>query len=197
MNLLFERVRLGRTSRELSENKMNIKSIIKFCHLLENLKTTKRTGWLQLGIKNPESIADHIFRVAVLTLFLAPKNFNRDHAVKIALIHDLAEAITGDPIKYPGGKKVKNFTQIAKKEREALINLLGLTDQQEFISLYDEYVATKTPEARIVKQIDKLERAIQAQEYAEKYNIDPKEFYTSAESIITDPNLKKILESLK
>ncbi len=176
---------------------MTIENIIKFSHLLENLKTTSRSGWIRLGIKNPESIADHILRVAILTLFLAPNYLKRHHALKIALIHDLAEAVTGDPIKYRNHQAVPDFADISKKEREAFIKLIGLTDQQEFIKLYDEYCANQTPEARFVKQIDKLERAIQAQEYAQKYKINPEEFYKSAEATITDPNLTKILQNLK
>lgn len=43
-------------------------SPLPFLHLMENLKTTPRTGWLRT-IKNPESVADHSYRLALLTMF--------------------------------------------------------------------------------------------------------------------------------
>lgn len=65
---------------------------------LGNLKKLKRTGWVLRGVPNPESIADHSFRVALITFFLADElkkrgvEINPDKAVRIALLHDIGEA---------------------------------------------------------------------------------------------------------
>ncbi|WP_457743107.1 HD domain-containing protein, partial [Thermococcus sp.] len=64
---------------------------------LGNLKRLPRTGWLLRGVPNPESIADHSFRVALITLFLADElkargvEVNTEKALKIALLHDIGE----------------------------------------------------------------------------------------------------------
>ncbi|OGM27051.1 hypothetical protein A2627_01820 [Candidatus Woesebacteria bacterium RIFCSPHIGHO2_01_FULL_39_28] len=36
------------------------------------LKEVLRTGWTKKGIKNPESVAEHTWRVAILALILSP-----------------------------------------------------------------------------------------------------------------------------
>ena len=44
-----------------------------------------------------ESIADHMYRMGIITMLCPPEvNMNRDRCVKMALIHDMAEALVGD-----------------------------------------------------------------------------------------------------
>jgi putative hydrolases of HD superfamily len=171
--------------------------ILEFARILGKLKKIKRTGWVLLGVKNPESVADHIFRVSVLTLFLAPKNIDRDKAVKIALIHDLAEAKIGDVIKYSNNETLPGLKEKLSKERNAMQKLLSSISAEEFLPLYDEYAANRTPEARFVKQIDKLERAIQAVEYEKESGINADDFVNSAKKIIENEELKDILIDLE
>ena len=42
-----------------------------------NVQLTKRTGWVRSAVKSPESIADHMYRMAVMAM-LAPSHLNRD-----------------------------------------------------------------------------------------------------------------------
>ncbi|KAF4610854.1 hypothetical protein D9613_006634 [Agrocybe pediades] len=44
------------------------KDKLAFIHVLERLKTQKRTGWVDHSIPNPESISDHMYRMAVLAM---------------------------------------------------------------------------------------------------------------------------------
>ena len=41
-------------------------SAIDFFNVVERLKLTKRTGWVNSDVKNPESIADHMYRMAIM-----------------------------------------------------------------------------------------------------------------------------------
>ncbi|ONM39894.1 HD domain containing protein [Zea mays] len=43
-------------------------SAIDFLTLCHRLKTTKRKGWINHSIKGPESIADHMYRMALMAL---------------------------------------------------------------------------------------------------------------------------------
>ncbi|MEM4702443.1 MAG: HD domain-containing protein, partial [Archaeoglobaceae archaeon] len=36
--------------------------LVKFIHEVGTLKMIPRSGWLKIGIKNPESVAEHCFR---------------------------------------------------------------------------------------------------------------------------------------
>src|SRR5690242_15589080 len=64
----------------------------------EALKRLPRTGWLHIGVQAPESVADHSYRIALLTLLVAAGEPALDlaRALTIALVHDLPEAIAGD-----------------------------------------------------------------------------------------------------
>lgn len=44
-----------------------------------------------------ESIADHMYRMGIITMLCPPETgIDRDRCVKLALIHDMAEALVGD-----------------------------------------------------------------------------------------------------
>lgn len=171
--------------------------LLRFALIVGKLKRLTRSGWRRYPIPKPESVADHSFRLAILALILSPRvGINQNKAIKMALIHDLGEAETGDVIKYRGTQTLPRLSQKLQKERAALLKILQLVETEEYIDLYDEYVANKTPEAQFVKQLDKLERAIQAREYAQKFKINPTEFLESARSVITDPDLKQLLQKI-
>lgn len=70
--------------------------MLPFMHLVERLKTTRRTGWIERSVHAPESIADHMYRMSLLALTLPPGVANGQRCVGICLVHDLVEAVAGD-----------------------------------------------------------------------------------------------------
>jgi 5'-deoxynucleotidase YfbR-like HD superfamily hydrolase len=42
-----------------------------FLELIEGLKTTLRRGWVLRGVPDPESVSDHMYRMAIMC-FMAP-----------------------------------------------------------------------------------------------------------------------------
>ncbi|EEY15039.1 HD domain-containing protein [Verticillium alfalfae VaMs.102] len=78
-------------------------SPLPFFHLLERLKTTKREGWRRFGIARGESIADHMYRMSLITLLappaLAPR-LDLARCMKMALIHDMAERTGARPTRW-------------------------------------------------------------------------------------------------
>ncbi|OAY72500.1 HD domain-containing protein C4G3.17 [Ananas comosus] len=61
-------------------------------HLVHSTITTKRKGWINHGIKGPESIADHLYRMALMALIADElPGVNRERCIKIAIVHDIAE----------------------------------------------------------------------------------------------------------
>lgn len=173
--------------------------LIDFAKEVGKLKSVKRSGWLLHGIKNPESVAEHTFRVAVLAMVLAPKfGLDSEKVLKMALLDDLAEGIVGDLVVERGhtpGKRNHQHTL----EKKALRKIFSLVDDgQKFISLWEELQAKKTQEARLVKQVERLEMAIQALEYESKNkNQNLQEFFDNAEMHIKDKELVGFFEELK
>lgn len=60
------------------------------------MQTTPRTGWVRSGVQRPESVADHMYRMAVLAVTVAGGEYDQPRLVKMAIVHDLAEALVGD-----------------------------------------------------------------------------------------------------
>uniref|UniRef100_A0A674JTM0 HD domain-containing protein n=1 Tax=Terrapene triunguis TaxID=2587831 RepID=A0A674JTM0_9SAUR len=55
-----------------------------------------RTGWVYRNVEKPESVSDHMYRMAVMALVTEDKQLNKDRCVRLALVHDMAECIVGD-----------------------------------------------------------------------------------------------------
>ncbi len=161
---------------------------------LLRLKTTPRTGWLDRGVPHAEteSIADHILMTSLIGWIIADEGLDRDRVLKLALVHDLAEAITGDPPPYERddvpppddadavraffsrrhvrtaeGKRAKVFTELAAMDE--LTSLMPGGVAGEIAGLWQEYEAQATPEARFAKDLDRFEAFLQARAYQSRY----------------------------
>jgi putative hydrolase of HD superfamily len=174
---------------------MNVSRILKLFKDAGKLKSIKRTGWTRHNIPEPESVADHSFRVAFMSMVMADRlNVDALKLIKMGLIHDMAESITGDITPDCGVSPEEKHVM----EKEALLEVFGkLPDGSEFVDLWLEYEENKSPEARALKNIDKLEMAFQAVEYQEEYNDkDLSEFISSAHSNIDMPEIFSMLKEL-
>lgn len=164
---------------------------------IHKLKTVVRSGWLLHGVPDGESIADHSFQVATMAMFLAPKvGVDQTKSVLMALIHDIGESIIGDEITERGSSRLPNHTQKQQNERNAVRLILDKAGMKEYLQLFDEFVENVTPEAQFVRQIDKLETAIQAHEYELSSGIDLSEFYVNARKHVINPILLQLLDTI-
>lgn len=161
-------------------------------------KKLKRTGWDRDKIENPESVADHCFRVTVLAMTLAPYLIvNQQKLIKMAIIHDLGETASGDLVVERANKLDKKKRKKKEKiEKEAIRQIL-LGYEEDYGKLFQEMIDRKSEEAQIFWQIDKLEMAIQAYEYEKDQGKDLSEYIKNAELYIKQPLLKKTLNDLK
>lgn len=131
------------------------------------LKTLKRQGWSQRGVLAPESIAEHSHQVALVSLILLDLcgvALDREKALTIALLHDLAEAVLTD-IPEPA---LRHLGREAKRQAEesALRELLAGTPRtEEYVSWWREFEEESTPEGRMVRDADRLELVVQAYAY--------------------------------
>eukprot|EP00271_Cylindrocystis_brebissonii_P008214 TRINITY_DN2223_c0_g1_i1.p1 TRINITY_DN2223_c0_g1~~TRINITY_DN2223_c0_g1_i1.p1 ORF type:complete len:231 (+),score=18.64 TRINITY_DN2223_c0_g1_i1:517-1209(+) len=81
--------------------------VIDFLNIISQLKVQKRTGWVIRDVENPESIADHMYRMAVMALVITDPSIDKDRCIKMALAHDIAEAIVGDITPHCGVAKAE------------------------------------------------------------------------------------------
>lgn len=171
--------------------------IIQIIGIIGKLKHLKRAGWVKNNIPDPESVAEHSFMVAVMALVLAEEiGVNQARAVKMALIHDIGEAEIGDIITAHGEKILIDRKIKVTPERKAFEKIFNLTDSDEYLQIFDEFEANQTAEARFVRQLDKLEMAIQAFEYEKLYKINLEPFYINSRPVILHKYLRKIFEDI-
>ncbi|KAJ4798364.1 HD domain-containing protein 2 [Rhynchospora pubera] len=158
----------------------NASSAIDFLTLCHRLKTTKRKGWVNHGIKGPESIADHMYRMAIMAL-IAPdlSNIDRERCIKIAIVHDIAEAIVGDITPSDGVPKAEK-SRLEKEALDEMCRVLGGgLRADEIKELWAEYENNSSIEASIVKDFDKVEMILQALEYETEHGKVLDEFFLS------------------
>eukprot|EP01038_Epipyxis_sp_PR26KG_P015152 gene15152-20410_t len=144
---------------------VNPVNALQFFDILGKLKTLKRSGWINHGINLPESVADHMYRMSMLSFIITDSTINKDKLMKICLVHDLAEAVVGDITPYDGITKEEKRILEENALRKILIDLDCSKISEEMLSLWLDYEEGYSPEAEIAKQLDKLEMIIQANEY--------------------------------
>lgn len=134
---------------------------ITFLQEAERLKNVLRSAHTSTG--RPESTAEHSWRLALFAMLLEDQLPGLDFAriLKLCVIHDLGEAIHGD---IPAIHQTPGMPDKSARERADLATLaapLPIRLREQLLALWDEYDAAATPEARIVKGLDKLETMIQ------------------------------------
>lgn len=160
-------------------------NFLKFFNEIRKLKETLRSGWVINKIKNPESIAEHTFRAAIMAWFLGEKKkkLSLKRLLKISLVHSLGEVYPHNalsdspkepqtwPIIYKK-EKDKTIREKYEKENKALTNLLANLPKglkNEVKNLWLDYKKGLTPEGRFFKQINRAESFLQSLEYWKKY----------------------------
>ena len=142
------------------------------------LKDETRTGWQLRGVEEPESVAAHTWGVALLTLHYGPRaGIDVDRAIRMALVHDLAEAETGDVATRadPNADSI-DPAEKERRERAAMETVLeSVDDGGELRARWEEYEARETPEARFVKDMDLIDMCLQAVRYERAGRYEPGE----------------------
>lgn len=99
--------------------------------------------------------------------------YDTNRCIKMALVHDLAEATVGDITPHCGVSDDDKHSRELQAITEMTEKLSGLPSSggasslvgTEILDLWKEYEAGTTMEAKLVKDMDKLEMILQALEY--------------------------------
>ena len=150
---------------------MNAQVVLDFIEEIGVLKNLPRTGWRIRGIKDAESIADHCYRVSLLSMILADVLTEQEvpldveKVMRIALLHEVAEARIGD-LPFPALKYISEEVKAAGERAavESMFKHFGPL-QQKYIQLWDEFEEGTSIEGKLVRTADKLELMIQVLEY--------------------------------
>lgn len=194
-------------------------TLLRFARLAARLKTVRRQGWVDRGVDGPESVADHSWSVALLAWSLASERagLDRDRVLLLALVHDLPEALAGDATPFDDQRddagriasehfaRLPTYEALARAEKHEaevralseMLDGLPAAMRREIRDAWQEYERAETPEAQFVKQVDKLETVIQAEQYlAGQPELQIESFRQGASRDIQDPQVRAVLDEL-
>ncbi|KAI8321523.1 hypothetical protein GQ54DRAFT_181164 [Martensiomyces pterosporus] len=171
-------------------------SVVDFLSVVERLKRTKRTGWINNGISGPESIADHMYRMGIMAMLIEDPTLDRHRCIKMAIVHDLAEALVGDITPYDGVSKEKKREMELDGMREIAKTLGDSEYAKEIEALWLEYEDDETAEAHLVHDLDKCEMIQQAMEYERSDGKDLESFFASTKGIFRHPQVQSWVEEI-
>lgn len=139
--------------------------VVAFAYEMGVLKRIRRAGWWHVGVRDPESVAEHSLRVAQLAALIASEEGGDPaRAAYLGMCHDSQETRIGD---IP--HSAKPYVNVASNERitEDQVAILPEAAAKSIREAVSEYEAAETIEARCAKDADRLECLMQAVEYGE------------------------------
>ncbi len=143
-------------------NKEVINNLFAFYIMAEKLKTVHRHSFTS-NTDRIESTAEHSWMVCLIAMTLFEHislKVDQLKVLKMLVIHDLAEAITGDIPGFDAKGRIGKYER-EKKALEELLTPLPESTQREFFELWEEHEENETNEAKVAQAIDKFEAPLQ------------------------------------
>jgi putative hydrolase of HD superfamily len=128
--------------------------------LVDSLMGIPRIGWVNAGVRDPETVAEHTLLVSYIAASLAKEmGLDAGKAALLALIHDAAESALGNASR-------------AVRDRVGLGNWrvleMSVLSELGFGEEFSEYAGLSSREALVVAVSDKLATLIRACQYAKQ-----------------------------
>ncbi len=136
---------------------MEQRQFIDFLNLIEKLKCNTRHSWTSTG--RQESVAEHSWRLAVMAMLCENEypDLDINKVIKMCLVHDFGEAITGD---IPAFLKTEKHEKAEDVAVNSILSALPEAERNDFASLFEEIKALNTPEAKLFKALDNMEALV-------------------------------------
>ncbi len=173
-----------------------VNNLLNFVSEAGLLKRVKRSGWWVVGIKDPESVADHSFRCAVIAYALAKMERVAPYkCVMMALFNDIHEARINDLHKM--GHRYIDFPKAEKAAFAEQMKNLPRDISKELTDLHNQRFKQNTKDAIIARDADILECLIQAKEYQAYGYLSAKNFQKKAPEHLKTKSAKSLWKAAK
>lgn len=201
-----------------------LENILDFLIEIGKLKRMPRLYWKLRGVKNPETIAGHIFTLMLMVLIFGreKKQLNMEKLLKMALCHEITAVYTKDTVPYdinfPRDKKefakilekapysseyrkTKKFLKDYREEKKSIKRLtfkLPVSLRKEIIQLWDEYRNRSSLEGRFLAQLNVLAILLQGLLYKRKEkNFSVSALWEWVFEICDDPCILALMDGMK
>lgn len=149
------------------------------CELYE-LKRRDRAGWKKRNVRarRLESVAEHTWGAHLLGMLYLPdwieneEAYNKQAVLKMLLVHDLAEALTGDVAYHDQTEQTRQAEADAFKYIEMCGTYDRIADLRQWYSLWREFEAAETINSRVAQDLDKLDNLMQLRMYSQEVAVE-------------------------
>ncbi len=187
-----------------SQNKKTVLKLEKVApEIYQSLEDLKRTGWVDRGVENPESVKEHTEALVTLANELTPllSEDEIDGLIDMLEVHDWPEAIHGDEVILelnPDSRKALKEVKF-ENERKALEKICkDIPGGDEIMALWLRFENSNDPAAEFGRQLDKYQAVEKALEYEQTQGITLfDEFLRYSIHFINHPVLLARIEQLK
>ncbi len=170
----------------------------------------ERTGWKKYEkLSRIESIAEHMFGCVVIGMFYLPYEYDKDTSyckdsiIKMLLIHDLAETVTGDiprPVKEQNKEHYKEMETAAMQEILFSGSYPSAVGMDEYLQLWKMWSAKNDINSRVAKDIDNIQTIYKFCDYYTKnptlFTQDDVKYWLADMNIIVTGIGKEIVEKI-
>ena len=165
-----------------------------FLHEMGMLKHLRRAGWRFAGVPDPESVAEHSFRAAIVGIALATlADADPGRTATLCLLHDSPETRIGD-IEAVGRAYVITASPeaVSAQQTSGMPEELGIV----FQNLIRVFEAEESIESHLAHDADKLETLLQAREYEADGGHDTLEWQESAQATLRTDAGKQLADAI-
>jgi putative hydrolase of HD superfamily len=161
-----------------------------FLYEMGYLKRVPRQGWFIAGVRQPESVAEHSFRAAIIGMLLAYlEGADPAKTAVLCLLHDTQETRIGD-VPSVGKAYVKTADNETVTGDQVADFPPGVA--QALVALVHEYEERDSAEAVLARDADKLECLLQAREYQAAGNTDVQPWVETSVASLRSPSGRRL-----
>ena len=179
LQILDKMVKVGFPGYEkyvMFKDTSDLSSLLAFIVKISGLQRLQRTGWVRAGVRDPERVSGHMFRMGLMAIVMESEESEADDrimggsAVVVSIVHDLAECIIGDitpsdPVT-PQEKHEKEVEAMKSLVKDLPCSTHAMEIYNAFMRYEDQ--AEGDSEAKLTKDLDRFDMVVQAMEYEEK-----------------------------
>ncbi|GAA3829685.1 HD family hydrolase [Streptomyces phyllanthi] len=172
----------------------DLSAVARFLYEAGTLKQTRRTGWWMAGVRDPESVAEHSWRTALIATIIAKlEGADPERAAFLAVWHDSQETRTGD-VNYIG----KKYATGADPQAVTADQVAGMPEilASAVRELVAEYEAKESAEAICAQDADKLECMIQGIEYKAQGYENAQRWIDNSRGRLTTKSAKELADAI-